>query len=68
MARTKHSGDVILVILVIAATYFTWTAFASSHCISEGITNQTRTTWAPTGGCIAVDDYQKPWSAFTRRD
>ncbi len=64
MARTKHSGDVIFVILIVAAGYFTWTALASSRCATEGISNQTRTTWSPASGCVAVDDYKKPWSAF----
>jgi len=68
MTRTKHSGDVIFIILLLAAAYFTWTAFASSHCASEGINNQTRTTWAPSSGCIAVDDYKKPWSAFLKHE
>lgn len=68
MARTNHSGDVIFVILLVAAAYFTWTALSSSQCVSEGLNYQTRTTWAPAGGCVAVDDYKKPWSAFAARE
>lgn len=66
MLISRNTNRAIIVFLVIAAAYFCWTAMKSSECVSTGIEYQTRTTWAPDGGCKMVDDFEKPWTAITR--
>lgn len=56
----------ITVALALLGAYYLWTAVGSSVCISTGIANQTRTTWAPVTGCV-VDPQDQPWNKLENR-
>jgi len=66
MFITRNTNLAIIVFMTLAACYFVWTASESSECVTIGIEHQTRTTWAPVGGCKLPDDFAKPWTAITR--
>lgn len=65
MFITRNTARAVIVFMVIAVMYLCWTAMKSSECVSTGIQLQTRTTWAPVGGCVVPDGYDKPWTVIT---
>lgn len=67
MATSKRTSLIILFMVIAAALYTAWTATGSSMCVTEGMENQTRTTFAPFEGCTVVDDYRSPDWMFERR-
>ncbi|WPK30430.1 hypothetical protein SLP22_0048 [Salmonella phage BAU.Micro_SLP-22] len=52
MATNKRLNGLIVAGLLIVALYFIWSAIGSSSCALTGINDQTRTSWAPTTGCV----------------
>lgn len=55
MVTKIHVSLAATVALALLVLYYVWTAAGSSVCATQGIYDQTRTTWSPSTGCVWHD-------------
>lgn len=67
MATHKHLNEIIVCCLLVVALYLVWTAVGSTSCVTNGIVDQTRTSWAATTGCVKAPEPIYPWTTRENR-